>query len=160
SGVVLGSEIMKKVKSRSAPFATRCRGMASGSPSHTDRPNTSDRYTARNAYVTSLLVARFTTRPPPHAMKNANTTPVPHWPGETHARSVTIRRATRAMFVGLNRCFRPSDTTNLLAMATTAAAASIHQWLVRRSRQSESAEIIALRGSKRGSRQTRVQTYC
>jgi hypothetical protein len=40
-GVVLGSEIMKNVKSSSAPFSSRCRGMAIGSPSQIERPKTS-----------------------------------------------------------------------------------------------------------------------
>jgi hypothetical protein len=41
SGVVRGSEIMKKVNSRSAPFSRRWIGIVNGSPSHIDRPNTS-----------------------------------------------------------------------------------------------------------------------
>ena len=38
SGVVLGSEIMKKVKSSKAPLSSRCNGMVIGSPSHSERP--------------------------------------------------------------------------------------------------------------------------
>ena len=34
SGVVRGSEIMKKAKSRSAPFSSRWRGITAGWPSH------------------------------------------------------------------------------------------------------------------------------
>ena len=41
SGVVLGSEIMKNVNSRSAPLWRRWMGIVIGSPSHIDRPNTS-----------------------------------------------------------------------------------------------------------------------
>jgi len=37
SGVVFGSEIMKKAKSTSAPLSSRCRGMLIGSPSQSDR---------------------------------------------------------------------------------------------------------------------------
>jgi hypothetical protein len=37
SGVVLGSEIMKKAKSTRAPLSSRCRAMPSGSPSQSDR---------------------------------------------------------------------------------------------------------------------------
>ncbi len=37
SGVVFGSEIMKKAKSRSAPLWSRWSGIASGSPSHAER---------------------------------------------------------------------------------------------------------------------------
>ncbi len=40
SGVVFGSEIMKKVKSRNAPLSSRCQGMASGSPRKSDRVTT------------------------------------------------------------------------------------------------------------------------
>jgi hypothetical protein len=41
SGVVFGSEIMKNVKSSSAPFSSRWIGIVIGSPSQRDRPNTS-----------------------------------------------------------------------------------------------------------------------
>ena len=40
-GVVRGSEIMKNVKSRTAPLCSRWSGIASGSPSHSERPKTS-----------------------------------------------------------------------------------------------------------------------
>lgn len=43
SGVVLGSEIMKNVKSSNAPFCSRWMGIASGSPSQIERPKTSAR---------------------------------------------------------------------------------------------------------------------
>ena len=36
SGVVFGSEIMKKAKSTRAPLSSRCRGMLMGSPSQSD----------------------------------------------------------------------------------------------------------------------------
>ena len=39
SGVVFGSEIMKKVNSSSAPLSRRWSGMASGSPRQSERPN-------------------------------------------------------------------------------------------------------------------------
>ena len=41
SGVVFGSEIMKKVKSSSAPLCSRWSGIAIGSPRYADRPNSS-----------------------------------------------------------------------------------------------------------------------
>ena len=41
SGVVFGSEIMKKVKSSSAPLCSRCSGIDIGSPRYIDRPNSS-----------------------------------------------------------------------------------------------------------------------
>jgi len=41
SGVVFGSEIMKKAKSTSAPLSSRCTGMLMGSPSQIDRPTSS-----------------------------------------------------------------------------------------------------------------------
>ena len=40
-GVVRGSEIMKKVKSSSAPLCSRWIGIVSGSPSQIDRPKMS-----------------------------------------------------------------------------------------------------------------------
>src|SRR5258706_16226498 len=40
SGVVLGSEIMKKVKRGSAPFSRRCRGVGVGPPRERARPRT------------------------------------------------------------------------------------------------------------------------
>jgi hypothetical protein len=40
-GVVLGSEIMKKVNNSSAPFCKRWKGMLIGSPSQQDRPTSS-----------------------------------------------------------------------------------------------------------------------
>ena len=39
SGVVFGSEIMKKAKRRSAPLCRRCSGIANGSPSAADLAN-------------------------------------------------------------------------------------------------------------------------
>jgi hypothetical protein len=39
SGVVFGSEIMKKAKRRSAPLWRRCSGIANGSPSAADLAN-------------------------------------------------------------------------------------------------------------------------
>src|SRR5262245_23378757 len=41
SGVVFGSEIMKKVNSSSAPPSSRCSGIVSGSPRYKDRPTSS-----------------------------------------------------------------------------------------------------------------------
>jgi hypothetical protein len=41
SGIVFGSEIMKKAKIRKAPLWIACAGIASGSPSQTARPKTS-----------------------------------------------------------------------------------------------------------------------
>ena len=49
SGVVFGSEIMKNVKSSSAPFCMRCSGMLSGSPNNNDRPMRIDTHAMMNA---------------------------------------------------------------------------------------------------------------
>ena len=49
SGVVLGSEIMKKVKSSSPPPWSRCSGIAIGSPRYSDRPTISAQYDAMKA---------------------------------------------------------------------------------------------------------------
>ena len=46
SGVVFGSEIMKKAKSRSAPLWSRWSGIASGSPSHAERAKRRPAYTS------------------------------------------------------------------------------------------------------------------
>ena len=43
SGVVLGSEIMKKVKIKRAPLSNRWIGIAAGSPRYAERPKTSAR---------------------------------------------------------------------------------------------------------------------
>ena len=43
SGVVLGSEIMKKVKIRKAPLPSWWSGMANGCPSQSARPKTTPR---------------------------------------------------------------------------------------------------------------------
>src|SRR4051812_36836978 len=59
--------------------------------------------------------------------------------------------------VGLKTCLPRTRRTNLPAMVTTAASAARAQELVRSSRQRESPEIRALRGSKAGSRQSRGQ---
>ncbi len=41
SGVVFGSEIMKKLKSRKAPLSSRWSGIVIGSPSDSERPTSS-----------------------------------------------------------------------------------------------------------------------
>ncbi len=78
SGVVFGSEIMKKVKRSNAPFSSRCSGMARGSPSQSERPITIAPQAAMNAYVTSLREARFTTSPPTHMIRNPKKATFPH----------------------------------------------------------------------------------
>ena len=83
SGVVRGSEIMKKANSTSAPLASRWSGISSGSPSHSARPTTRAAWAARNVQVTSARAARFTTSPPAEASRKAKTAVLPHWPGET-----------------------------------------------------------------------------
>src|SRR3954469_24830002 len=77
-GVVFGSEIMKKVKRRSAPFSRRCSGIVSGSPSHNERLIRMSDQNAMNAYVTSDRAARFTTRPPRQMMRNEKKATLPH----------------------------------------------------------------------------------
>lgn len=113
-----------------------------------------------NAYVTSLRAARFTTSPPRHAIRKAKNAALPHWPGETHTRSVSSIIATIPKFVGLNTCFPLKRSTNLLAIATAAAAAVMTSEFVLSSRQRERPEMSGLRGSKAASPQARVQTYC
>jgi hypothetical protein len=78
SGVVFGSEIMKNVKSSSAPLSIRCSGIVSGSPSHSERPMSTALHAAMNAYVTSLRAARLTTRPPRQVIRNPKNATLPH----------------------------------------------------------------------------------
>ena len=68
--------------------------------------------------------------------------------------------STMAPLVGLKTCFFPTWRTNLLAIATKAAAAATQSVSMRSSRHSDSAEIRALRGSNAGSFQRRVQAHC
>jgi len=93
-------------------------------------------------------------------MRKAKNATLPHWPGETQASFVVSSRATIAPLVGLKRCLPFQRMRNLPAMAMTAPAASTQAWLLRRRRQSESAEMSALRGSNRGRRQIFVQSHC
>lgn len=97
-----------------------------------------------NAIVTSLRRARFTTRPPTHAISNANNAIDPHCPGETQTRSLNSSMATRPPFVGLKTCLPRKRMTNLLPMVMTAASIASRVSFVRSSRQSERPEISAL----------------
>ena len=159
SGVVFGSEIMRKANSNSAPLCGCNNGIVSGSPSHTARPTTSRPYDARNAYVTSPRSARCTTSPPSPAIRPTPNATLPHWPGETQTCPLTSSMTTRPRFVGLNRCRPSTRHRNLLAIVTTAAITTKPGWSVRGSRQSESPEIRALRGSNRGKAQRREHAY-
>src|SRR5580704_14846048 len=134
-------------------------GIDSGSPSQTDRANTSAVQLTMKATVTSLRAARLTTRPPRHAIRNAKNATLPHWPGDTHTSPVVAISAMMPRLVGLKMCLPPILMTNLLETATTAAADAISRLLVRSSRQSESPEMSALRASKAGSFQATVQAY-
>jgi hypothetical protein len=62
-------------------------------------------------------------------------------------------------FVGLNRCLSLMRMTNLLAIVMTAARTARPVEFVRSSRHRERPEIKALRGSKAGNFQIRVQAY-
>ena len=77
-GVVFGSEIMKNVNSSSAPLSRRCSAIVSGSPSHIERPMSSDAHAIMNAYVTSLRAARLTTSPPRHVIRKPKNATLPH----------------------------------------------------------------------------------
>src|SRR5262249_2628569 len=82
------------------------------------------------------------------------------WPGDTHARPVSSSTAQMPRFVGLKTCLPLKRKTNLLPTARTAAAAAIRRDSERRRRQSESAEISALFGAKRGSPAARAAVRC
>src|SRR5437868_2900348 len=103
-----------------------------------------------NAKLTSLRAARLTTIPPRHAIRNAKVAAFRHCPGDTQASLVKNIIATMPKFVGLNICLPRNRNTNLLATVIAAAAAASASEFVRKSRQSESPEIHALRGSNRG----------
>ncbi len=109
--------------------------------------------------MTSLRAARLTTSPPRQASRKAKNAAFPHWPGETQTPPVASIVATMPKLVGLKTCLPRTRSANLPAMVTAAASAASAAELVRNSRQSDSPEIRALRGSKAGSRQTRVQAY-
>ncbi len=96
------------------------------------------------ASVTSDRAALFTTSRPADTRKNASAACDPHWPGDTHARSVVSSRTTRARLVGLKTCLPRTRMTNFEPTATTEAAAASTSVSVRSNRQSESAEMRAL----------------
>ena len=105
--------------------------------------------------MTSARAARFTTSPPADASRNVKTSPLPHWPGDTHMSRPASISATSAKFVGLKTCLPRTRSVNLLAMAITAASTARSGDPVRSSRHSESPEMSALRGSKRSRPATR-----
>src|ERR687891_814467 len=80
-------------------------------------------------------------------MRKAKYSLLPHWAGETQTWLVRSSIATIPKFVGLKICFWPRLRANLLAMVTTAVRNASNGLLVRSSKQSESPEIRALRGS-------------
>src|SRR5215471_15723710 len=145
SGVVFGSEIMKKANNTSAPLSSRCNGIAMGSPKYIERPTTNDTYARRKANVTSDRAARLTTSEPTHARKNAKNAAAPHCPGDTQTRFVRSSIATIPPLVGLKRCLPSTRIRNLQAIVTIAATTATSVRFVRRSRQSDSPEIRALR---------------
>src|SRR5262249_41884316 len=85
SGVVFGSEIMKKAKSRSAPDCICLSGTAQGSPRYTARAKRIPMKVERKDSATSARLARLSTRAASHANKNANHARLPHWAGDIHA---------------------------------------------------------------------------
>lgn len=92
-------------------------------------------------------------------MRKAKNAALPHWPGETHARSVRSIIATIPKFVGLNTCLPLKRSTNLLAIAIAAATPAMISEFVRSSRQRDRPEMRGLRGSKAASPEARVHTY-
>ena len=78
SGVVFGSEIMKNAKISNAPFSSWCRGIASGSSSHSARTPSRAANVTRNAIVVSARRARVSTRKPRQASASAPSVALPH----------------------------------------------------------------------------------
>ena len=66
---------------------------------------------------------------------------------------------TSPKLVGLNTCLPRARIKNLLAMVITAATTASPTEPARSSRHRDNAEINGLRGSKRGSRHSLVQTH-
>src|SRR5262249_26198464 len=160
SGVVRGSEIMKKAKRSRLPLSSWWMGTASASPSRSARATRSTAHVARNARVTSERSARWTTRPPAHAKAKARKADDPHCPGEIQAAPPeSSTAAARPKFVGLKTCLPRTRSTNLLPIASTAALAARAGEGVRRSRQRETPEMSALLGSKRERPAARPNTY-
>ena len=95
-------------------------------------------------------------RQPRRKPKNAT---LPHCPGDTQTWSVMNIIATSPKFVGLNMCRPSMRMQNLLAIVMMAASMARMGSSVRSKRLSDSPEMSALRGSKWGSRHSRVQTY-
>ena len=107
--------------------------------------------------MVSLRADRFTTNPPAMAIAYAMVGPLPHWPGETQAASVTSIISARAKLVGFQRCFPWTRIRNLLPIASAAVRAAIHQKFDRKRKQSPSPEIRALFHSNPGIRRARVR---
>jgi hypothetical protein len=151
---------MKNENRRRAPLSSRWMGMVSGSPRLSDRPKMRLAYIAMNANVTSARVARLTTSPPRHAIRNANSAAFPHWPGDTQTALVPSIIHTSPKLVGLNRCLPRTRRRNLLAMVKTVVRIAMVALFVRSNKHSDRPEISALRGSKTASFRARVQAYC
>ena len=140
--------------------ARRSRAGGAGSPAA--RParargrTRAPRRTARKAHVTSLRAARFTTSPPRQASRNAKTAALPHWPGRDPDLAGDQHHRDEPKFVGLKTCLPRTRSTNLLAMATTAASTASAEGVrcaaAGRATGRRSARSC---GSKRGSRRAR-----
>jgi hypothetical protein len=118
----------------------------------------------------SLRAERCRTSVPRPATAKPTKAALPHCPAETQtpagapvrcaAPSVAASIATMAKQVGLKTCLPPRRSTNLLAIASAAATSARRRSFVRRSSESESAEMRALVGSKRGSLHQRLHASC
>ena len=86
SGVVFGSEIMKKVKSSSAPLSSRWSGIVSGSPRY-DRAAEQQRAVERDERVGHVRARRAVDDDAADAghEEARRTPPMPHCPGDTQA---------------------------------------------------------------------------
>src|SRR2546425_6770671 len=122
--------------------------MVIGSPSQSERPNSTAIHAARKARVISAREARLTTNPPRQTTRNAKNAKSPHCPGETQTfPSLTSIMSTRPKLVGLKMCLFFQRKINLLAIVTAAVSAATTIELVLNNRQSERPEIRALLGS-------------
>ena len=96
---------------------------------------------------------------PRQASKNPMNATFPHCPGETQTSSLISIITTKPKFVGLKTWRSSIRIRNLLDTVRPAASIASVGLPVLSSKLRDSPEMSALRGSKRGTCQKRVQAY-
>ena len=123
SGEVRGSEIMKNVKISSEPLCSWWIGMASGSPSHQARANSSAAWLPRKKIAMSERRAACSTRMAKKPTSAANHTVEPQAPGEIHTPPDANSSTTMAKPAGFQMCLPSMRKTNFEPIAITPASA-------------------------------------